>query len=138
MKQNQKVAQETAHKQARSQSEKLSSEIRREFKTTFKTSVDTTDTSGRRYVLQNTTDKLVNYELRRKMRRVGVQVQHIGTQLCWQLFVDEPGLPLGLGILVHAAAPDELSSSPPPEAPPELEAKKETVPGSSCTSKPFS
>jgi len=127
MRQNQKVAQETAHKQARSQSEKLSSEIRREFKTTFKTSVDTTDTSGRRYVLQNTTDKLVNYELRRKMRRVGVQVQHIGTQLCWQLFVDEPGLPLGLGILVHAAAPDELSSSPPPEAPPELEAKKETV-----------
>lgn len=127
MKQNQKVAQETAHKQARSQSEKLSSEIRREFKTSFKTSVDTTDTSGRRYVLQNTTDKLVNYELRRKMRRVGVQVQHIGTQLCWQLFVDEPGLPVGLGILVHAAAPDELNSSPPPEAPPEMLAKKESM-----------
>ncbi len=46
---------------------------------------------SRRYVLQTPRDKLVNYELRRKMRRVGVQVQHIGTQLCWQLFVDDPG-----------------------------------------------
>lgn len=127
MKHNQQVAQETAHRQARSQSEKVSSEIRREFKTTFRTSVETTDTSSRRYVLQNTTDKLVNYELRRKMRRVGVQLQHIGTQLCWQVFVDDPGLPLGVGVLVHAAAPEELVSSPPPEAPPQLEAKKEQV-----------
>jgi len=127
MKQNQQVAQETAHKRARSQSEKISNEIRREFKTSFRTVVETTDTSSRRYILQNTTDKLVNYELRRKMRRVGVQLQHIGTQLCWQVFVDEPGLPLGVGVLVHAAAPDELVSAPPPEAPPPLESKKEQV-----------
>ena len=33
------------------------------------------------YVIQNTTDKLVNYELRRKMRKVGVQVQDIGVSL---------------------------------------------------------
>ena len=56
-----------------------------------------------------------------------MQVQHIGTQLCWQVFVDDPGMPLGIGVLVHAAAPDELVSSPPPEAPPELEAKKEQM-----------
>ena len=127
MKQNQQVAQETAHKQARSQSEKVSNEIRREFKTTFKTSLESTDTSSRRYILQNTTDKLINYELRRKMRRVGVQLQHIGTQLCWQVFIDEPGRPLGIGILVHAAAPSDLVSTPPPEAPPPLEAKKDQM-----------
>ncbi len=127
MKENQQVAQETAHKQARSQSEKISNEIRREFKTTFKTSVESTDTSSRRYILQNSTDKLVNYELRRKMRRVGVQLQHIGTELCWQVFIDDPGLPLGIGILVHAAAPSDLTSTPPPEAPPALEAKKDQM-----------
>ena len=125
MKQNQQTAQETAHKEARSQSEKVSNEIRRDFHTAFKTTVDVTDTSSRRYVLQNTTDKLVNYELRRKMRRVGVQLQHIGTQLCWQMYVDNPGQPLGVGILVHAAAPSDLVSTPPPEAPPELEPKKD-------------
>jgi hypothetical protein len=124
---NQEVAEENAHKHARSQSERVSSEIRREFKTTFKTTLEVSDTSSRRYVLQNTTDKLVNYELRRKMRRVGVQLQHVGTQLCWQVYVDDPGRALGISTLVHASAPEELVSTPPPEAPPALEAKKEQV-----------
>jgi len=35
-------------------------------------------------VLQNTIDKLVNYELRRKMRRDGVPVQQIGVELLWK------------------------------------------------------
>jgi len=125
LQQNQQTAQETAHKEARSQSETVSSDIRRDFKTTFKTTVDVTDTSSRRYVLSNTTDKLLNYELRRKMRRVGVQVQHIGTQLCWQMYMDHPGQGLGVGILVHAASPSDLVSTPPPEAPAELEPKKD-------------
>lgn len=125
LQQNQQNAQETAHKEARTQSETVSSEIRRDFKTTFKTTVDVTDTSSRRYVLQNTSDALVNYELRRKMRRVGVQLQHIGTQLCWQMYVDNAGQGLGVGILVHSAAPSDLVSTPPPEAPPELEPKKD-------------
>jgi hypothetical protein len=51
------------------------------------------------------------------MRQVAVQVQHIGTQLCWEVFVDEPGRGLGLGQLVHAAAPDDMSSAQPPTAP---------------------
>ena len=36
-------------------------------------------------------NELINYELRRKMRQVGVQVQDIGTFLCWQTYVDDPG-----------------------------------------------
>ena len=57
------TSRETTHKQMRQQSEKLSSEIKRSFKTTFSTSTEVTDTSSKRYVIQNTTDKLVNYEL---------------------------------------------------------------------------
>ncbi|HEU0086112.1 MAG TPA: hypothetical protein VFQ77_00400, partial [Pseudonocardiaceae bacterium] len=63
-------ARETAHKQMREQSEKLTSEIHKSFKSSFKTVVETTDTSSRRYMLQNTTNNLINYELRRKMRQV--------------------------------------------------------------------
>ncbi len=119
-------AQEVTHRRTRQQSEKLTSEIRRNFRTTFRTSTEVTDTSSRRYVVQNTTDKLVNYELRRKMRRVGVQLQHIGTQMCWQVFVDDPGASLGISELVHVAQPeDALSSIEPPEAPVALAQKAE-------------
>ena len=113
-----KTASETTHKQTRQQSEKLSSEIRRNYKTTFRTVTEVTDTSSRRYVLQNTTDKLVNYELRRKMREVGVQLQHISTQLCWQYYVDNPGNYLAISNLVHVAKPEDAEpSQPPPDAP---------------------
>jgi GH18 family chitinase len=95
------TSQEVTHKHSRTQSEKLSSEIRRNFKTTFRTVTETTDTTSRRYVVQNTSDKLVNYELRRKMRKVGVQMQHLGTRLAWQIYVDDPGRPLGLGEMVQ-------------------------------------
>jgi hypothetical protein len=100
---------ETTHKQMRQQSEKLSSEIKRNFKTAYKTSTEITDTTSKRYVIENKTDKLVNYELRRKMRKVGVQVQDIGVQLCWQTFVDDAGLGLGISKLVHIAEPADLS-----------------------------
>ena len=59
----------------RQQTDKLSSEIRKIFKTTFKTTTEITDISSTRHVLANNTLKLINYELRRKMRQVGVQVQ---------------------------------------------------------------
>ena len=68
----------------------------------------------------------MNYELRRKMRQVGVQVQDYGTQLCWQTYVDKPDLrsdQLGLGLLVHIATPssierleDPRAAIPPPDA----------------------
>ncbi|MDQ2777345.1 MAG: hypothetical protein M3Y57_20870 [Acidobacteriota bacterium] len=108
-----KQSQEDTHKQMRQQSEKLSSEIKQNFKTTFRTVTESTDVTSRRYVVQNTTQDLVNYELRRKMRKLGVQVQHIGTQLCWQMYIDNPGDSLQLGELVHFAKPDPSSIQPP-------------------------
>ncbi|MEU3623047.1 hypothetical protein [Amycolatopsis coloradensis] len=119
MSDTQKQAREQTHKQMRQQSERLTTEIKRSFKTTFRTVTETTDTSSRRYVLANSTDELINYELRRKMRRVGVQVQDLGTQLCWQSFVDDPGAALGLAKLVHLAAPPDASAvAPANELPP--------------------
>ncbi|MGW6454564.1 hypothetical protein ACWF94_01330 [Streptomyces sp. NPDC055078] len=107
-----KRAKEQTHKQLRQQTVKLSSEIKRSFKSTFKTVVETTDTSSKRYLLQNTTAQLVNYELRRKMRQVGVQVQDLGTQMCWQTYVDRPGDQLGIAKLVHIAQPPETDVQP--------------------------
>jgi hypothetical protein len=116
--QQQKQAREQTHKSTRQQTQKLSSEIRQSFKSTLKTVTETTDMTSKRYLLQNTTDKLVNYELRRKMRQVGVQLQDYGTRLCWQAYVENPGDTLGVPIFVHAAPPPNLQNIKVPEAPP--------------------
>jgi hypothetical protein len=63
---------------------------------------------------------LLNIELQRKMRRVAVQTQRIGMQLCWQVFVDEPGRDLGVADLVHEAQPEDSSRTKPPDAPAKL------------------
>lgn len=118
LEQQQKQAREQTHKTTRQQTQKLSSEIRQSYKSTFKTVTETTDTTSKRYVLQNTTDKLVNYELRRKMRQVGVQLQDYGTRLCWQAYVDNPGDTLGVPIFVHAAPLPDLQDIKAPEQPP--------------------
>jgi len=112
--QTQQIAREQAHKRMRQQSEKLSTELRQSFKSTFRTLMETVDTSSKRYVLNNTTPDLINYELRRKMRQVGVQVQDVGTYLCWETFVDEPGDQLALPNLVHIAKPADLMLVPDP------------------------
>lgn len=114
----QSKAREQTHRRMRQQSEKLSTEIRKNVKSTFRTVTETTDTSSKRYVLGNATDRLINYELRRKMRQVGVQVHDIGTYLCWQTYVDDPGRQLGIAKLVHIAKDPELGSTPPPESVP--------------------
>ncbi|MFE7909970.1 hypothetical protein [Streptomyces albogriseolus] len=106
---------ETTHKRARTQTSKVTSEIKRNFKTTFRTVTETTDTSSRRYVLQNTTSELVNYEMRRKMRKVGIQLQHVGTRLCWQIHLMDPGRELGLGDMVHVVPAPDLSAIQKPE-----------------------
>lgn len=93
----------------RQQSSKLSSEIRNNYKSTFKTVTEISDLRSKRYVINNPCDKLVNYELRRKMRQVGVQVQDFGTQLCWQVYIDDPGAQLGISQLVHLASKADLS-----------------------------
>jgi hypothetical protein len=116
-------ARDVAHKQKREQSQKVTAEIRQSFKSTFRTVSESTSTSSRRYLLQNTTKDLINYELRRKMRQVGVQVQDIGTQLCWQVFVDDPGRALGVAKLLHIAEPPDLASLHAPERPATLEPK---------------
>jgi len=112
----QQKARETTHKRMREQTEKLSTEIRTNFKSTFRNVTETSDTSSKRYVLSNTTDQLINYELRRKLRQVGVQVQDIGTYLCWQTYVDDPGRQLGISRLVHLAKDPETAGTPPPES----------------------
>ncbi|NKQ52292.1 hypothetical protein HFP15_05305 [Amycolatopsis sp. K13G38] len=113
-----KAAEESTHKHLREQSEKLSTEIRRNFKTSFHLAEETTDTSSRKYVVENKSDKLVNYELRRKMRKVGVQVQHVSSQLCWEVYVDEPGADLGLAELVHVAKRGDAGGEVQPPATP--------------------
>lgn len=112
---NRKSAREVSHKQTREQSEKLATEIKRSFKSVFKTVTETTDTRSRRHLIQNTTGKLLNYELRRKMRRVGVQMQDLGERLCWQVFIDDPAVDLGLSELVDFAESPDLSSIKEPE-----------------------
>lgn len=114
----QSIARESTHRRMRQQTEKLSTEIRKNFKSTFRTVTESTDVSSKRHVLANTTDDLINYELRRKMRQVGVQVQDIGTYLCWQAYVDHPGRQLGVARLVHLAQGPDVGSAPPPEAVP--------------------
>jgi hypothetical protein len=112
----QSKAREVSHKHMRQQTDKISTEIRKNFKSTFRTVTESTDTSSKRYLLANTTGELINYEMRRKMRQVGVQVQDIGTYLCWQAFVDDPGRQLGVAKLVHLAKGPEVGEVPPPEA----------------------
>lgn len=105
----QRRAREENHRALRQQSAKLSTEIRSNYKSTFRTVTETTDTRSKRYVIKNDSPDLVNYELRRKMRSVCVQMQDIGTQLCWQVYIDDPGAQLGVGQLVHLASKADLS-----------------------------
>ncbi|MFN8395578.1 MAG: peptidoglycan-binding protein [Bacteroidia bacterium] len=109
---SQQVSREISHKEKRQQSSKLSSEIRQSYKTTFRTVTEVTDTSSKRYLLANNSPNLINYEMRRKMRQVAVQVQDMGTYLCWETFVDEPGQDLGLANLIHIAKPADLVPQP--------------------------
>ncbi len=117
---SQNNAREKTHKTMREQTEKLSSEIRKNFKSTFRTVTEFTDFSSTKHLLTNDTKNLINYELRRKMRQVGVQVQDVGTYLCWQTYVDDPGRDLGLAKLIHIAQSAELDGLQHPEEIPML------------------
>jgi hypothetical protein len=129
---SQQMAREVTHKQMRQKTEKLSSEIRKNFKSTFRTLTESTDSVSMKHTMANTTQELINYELRRKMRQVGVQVQDIGTFLCWQTYVDDPGRDLGIAKLIHIARPADLDGIPHPEEIPLLqpfqEEKMVTIP----------
>lgn len=116
---SQQHAREQTHKHMRQQSQKISTELKENMKTTFKVVTETTELSSKRYLLNNQTSELANFEIRRKMRHVGVQVQDIGTYLCWQTYVDDPGEELGLANLINIASPADLQSDPDPSAIPQ-------------------
>jgi len=121
-----RVAQETTHRHMHQQTERLTNEIRRSFKTSFRTTTEVDDETSRRHVIQNTSNELVNYELRRKIRAVGVQVRHLSTQLCWQVYLNRTGDDLGIGELVHVARPDDMHGDLEPPAAPQSLPSKET------------
>ncbi|MBS1717787.1 MAG: hypothetical protein JSS72_08655 [Armatimonadetes bacterium] len=111
----QKQSRESAHKTTRDITEKVATDLKRSFKTTFRTTTETIDTSSKRHVISNQTDKLLNYELRRKMRRIGVQLQDLGQRLCWQFYVDEPGSDLCLSDMIDAVGAPDMSSLTKPD-----------------------
>jgi hypothetical protein len=126
------IAKENVHKQLRQESSSVAMAVRKNYRTTFKSVTETETVSSKKYLLANDTQKLVNYELRRKMRQVGVQVQDIGTHLCWQTYVDLPGDQLLLPKLMHIAKPENLDLLPNPEEMPmpAPELKAEVIRGS--------
>jgi hypothetical protein len=117
----QQMARETTHRRMRQKTEKLSSEIRKSFKSTFRTVEEESNVSSIKHTMANTTNELINYELRRKMQQVAIQVHDIGTLFCWQTYVDDPGRELGLAKLVHIAKPADLDGIPHPEEIPPLQ-----------------
>ena len=54
---------------------------------------------------------LLRKQIRRSMKKVGVKVQHIGTQMCWQIYVDEPGLRLGIPGLERMDVPEGIKTT---------------------------
>ena len=62
----------------RQQTEKLSSQIRKNFKSTLRAKTEVSDMFSTKHLLANTTKQLINYELRRKMEQVCVQVHDMG------------------------------------------------------------
>ena len=103
------------HDLMRRQTERVASLMEKSVHTTFKTVTEKEEVSSKRYVVENPGDEVINYELRRKMRRVAVQVQDVGTYLSWQTFVDDPGRALGVSKLVHIAEPPNLANIPHPQ-----------------------
>lgn len=111
---------------SRELSSKVTSEMKRSTRLLTRVSTETKRTNSRRQLIENTTADIINYEMRRKMQRVGVEIQHLGTQLCWQLYVDAPGDDLGLAELVHIAKPEDFNTAPPPDdAPPSFDQLEE-------------
>lgn len=103
------------HDLMRRQTQRIASLMEKSVRTTFKTVTEKEEVSSKRYVVSNPGDDVINYELRRKMRRVAVQVQDVGTYLSWQTFVDDPARELGVAKLVHIAEPPNLANIPHPQ-----------------------
>jgi hypothetical protein len=126
MSQTQERSRDEVHKHLREQSSKIATSMRSNYQTTFRSTTEFTDTSSVKHVFANPGNDLQNYELRRKMRQVAIQVQDIGSFLSWQTFVDDPGRELGVAQLVHIAKPASFDSIPDPELPARNEPFAET------------
>jgi hypothetical protein len=111
----QSESRQTVHELMRRQTQRVSSLMEKSVHTSFKTVTSKEELSSKRYVVSNPGDDVINYELRRKMRRVAVQVQDVGTYLSWQTFVDDPGRELGVAEMVHIAQPPNLANIPHPQ-----------------------
>lgn len=126
MSRTQEQSREVVHTQLREQSTKIATSIRNNFQSTFRSTTEFTDTSSIRHVFNNPGQDLQNYELRRKMRQVAIQVQDVGSYLSWQTYVDDPGREIGVAQLVHVAKPASFDSIPDPELPARHEPFAET------------
>lgn len=113
--QTQSEARLMVHDLMRRQTTRIASLMEKSVRTVFKTVTEKEEVSSKRYVVSNPGDQMINYELRRKMRRVAVQVQDIGTYLSWQTFVDDPAREIGVAKLVHIAEPPNLANIPHPQ-----------------------
>ncbi len=103
-------AHETMRRQSQQRSSKVTEEQRKSVKTTVKVATEQTDTTSRRYLLQNTTSELVNYELCLKMREVKIQAQFVGTRLCWINHVWAPSQALATSELLHVAPNSDFAA----------------------------
>jgi hypothetical protein len=50
-------------------------------------------------------------KIRRSMKKVDVKVQHIDTQMCWQIYLDEPGHRLGIPGLERMDVPEGIQTT---------------------------
>jgi hypothetical protein len=105
-------------KLTRERSSKVASEMKRSLRSLTRESIEIRRESSRLHRISNPSDQLISFEMRRKLQNVGVQVQHLGTQLCWQVYIDHPGDDLGLPELVHIAKPEDFENTPPPTTAP--------------------
>lgn len=107
-----------ARNNSRETTTKVAQKLTRTFRALTRESREIRRSHSRRHVIRNRSARVVNIQLRRKLRVVCVQAQHIATQLCWQLYIDNPGHDLGLSELVHIAKPEDFDNVPPPDAAP--------------------
>jgi hypothetical protein len=50
-------------------------------------------------------------QIRRSMQKVEIKNQHISTQMCWQIYVDEPGLRLGIPGIERMEVPEGIKAT---------------------------
>lgn len=122
-----------ALERSREASTKAAREVKRSSRLLTRRTTEESRSSTRTHRITNPTGEVRNLEMRRKYQHVGVQVQHLGTTLCWRSYVPHPGQQLELPELVHVGASEDFLNQTPPDAqvqapPPETLSTQLTVP----------